>query len=117
MQLGRQLGLKIDGVGLPGHFVVRHNDEDGTTEMVDAFESGEVVSDEVAAQQVRQRTGRPISESDLAAQDDQQIVTRVLSNLMSIATRNEDLESMLRYIEAMVAINSEAVEYLSLIHI
>ena len=111
MQLGRQLGLKIDGVGLPGHFVVRHNDEDGTTEMVDAFESGEVVSDEVAAQQVRQRTGRPISESDLAAQDDQQIVTRVLSNLMSIATRNEDLESMLRYIEAMVAINSEAVEY------
>ena len=48
MELGRRLGLDIDGVGLPGHFVVRVNSISEKGELVDVFEGGEPLSDEAA---------------------------------------------------------------------
>lgn len=113
MELGRRLGVVISGIGLPGHFIVRAEPQDGAKEgqLIDAFEGGKFVSLNEAGARVMRQTGRPINDADLRAQSDQEIVTRVLSNLMGIASRNEDLESMLRYLEGSLAINPQAVDF------
>jgi regulator of sirC expression with transglutaminase-like and TPR domain len=38
MEVGRRLGVALDGVGMPGHFLVRHRAEPGT--FLDAFSGG-----------------------------------------------------------------------------
>ena len=111
MELGKRLGMKIEGVGLPGHFVVRHMIDADNGQLIDVFDGGKSMSDDEAAAMVRQFTGRRITDHDLRPQTDLEIITRVLSNLMGIATRSEDLESMLRYIEAMVAIDPDAHQF------
>ena len=113
MELGRRLEMRIDGVGLPGRFIVNHviSDKDDDNQLIDVFDGGKLLSKADASELVREFANRTLQLNDLRAQDDREILTRVLSNLMGIATRNEDLESMLRYIEAMVVINPEAVDF------
>ncbi|WP_419189556.1 transglutaminase family protein [Stieleria marina] len=113
MELGRRIGLTIKGVGLPGHFVVRHEPVDGEAnqQLIDVYEGGKLMSLDDARLRVMQHAGRRVQASDLESQSDQQIVNRVLSNLMGIATRSEDLESMLRYLDASLAINPDAVDF------
>ena len=110
MELGRQLGLKIEGVGLPGHFVTRFVDGE-SKQLVDVFDGGTKLSEADAKRMVRQFAQREITDDDVRAQNDEEILTRVLSNLMGIATRSEDPESMIRYIDAVVLINPELAEY------
>ena len=44
LELGRQVGLKLVGVALPGHFVVRHEPPDGVAHLVDVYEGGKNMS-------------------------------------------------------------------------
>ncbi|TWU07443.1 transglutaminase family protein [Stieleria varia] len=110
MDLGRRLGLDIQGIGLPGHFVAAHVSGDDQ-QLIDVFDGGELLSRDDARNMVRQFARRDLQEDDLRAQTDTEILTRVLSNLMGIATRSEDVESMLRYIEAIVHVNPDAADY------
>jgi regulator of sirC expression with transglutaminase-like and TPR domain len=111
MELGRRLGIDVEGVGLPGHFLVRHVISSERQQLVDVFERGEHLSRKEAAEIVLLHAGRPLRESDLAAQETRQILSRVLNNLVGIAGRNEDAEAMLRYSEAIVAINPDEPDY------
>src|SRR6476660_24453 len=38
IELASRLGLKVEGVGLPAHFVVRHVPADGEPRLIDVFE-------------------------------------------------------------------------------
>ncbi len=40
LELGRLIGLNLEGVGLPGHFVVRYVPEEGEPQLIDPFEGG-----------------------------------------------------------------------------
>ena len=113
MEIGRRIGLNILGVGLPGHFVVRHEPSDDADEhqLIDVYEGGSFLTLNEAGTRVMQRTGRRLSDEDLRSQSDQEIVTRVLSNLMGIASRKEDIESMLCYLDASVAVNPNAIDF------
>lgn len=111
MELGRRLDMRIDGVGLPGRFVVKHIVSDEQDQLIDVYDAGTLLAKSDAADLVRQFADRTMRLDDLRAQNDKEILTRVLSNLMGIATRSEDLESMLRYVDAMVAINPDAVDF------
>ncbi len=111
MQLGRRIGLQIDGVGLPGHFVVKHVADDGTEQLIDVFDSGTVMTMSDAQSLVAANTGRPLQEEDLRAQTTREILSRVLRNLMGIASGNRDAESLRRYCEALVALNPDSAEF------
>ena len=41
MDLARRLGVTVDGVGLPGHFVMRHVPKKGEGKFIDVYEGGE----------------------------------------------------------------------------
>lgn len=111
LELGRQLGLRMEGVGLPGHFVVRHLPKSGEPQLIDVFERGQDVSASAAEMMVLANTGRALVDSDLRHQSTAEILSRVLNNLMGVAAGSEDADAMLRYAEAMVAVNPGQVRH------
>lgn len=110
MELAKRLGLKVVGVGLPGHFITRFEPREGEPELIDAFDRGKRLSREDAATSVKNTTGLELTDEFLKAQTKQSIIKRMLQNLINVAQEGEDFESMLRYMETIVAINPEAGE-------
>ena len=111
MELGRRLGLRIEGVGLPGHFVVKHVIDENQYQLVDVFDRGKSLTRAAAAEIVEQQTRRPLRDEDLRGNTGTEILTRVLNNLLGIAGNSKDTEAMLRYTEALVAINPEVTNF------
>lgn len=130
MEIGRRLGLELEGVGLPGHFVVRQmlsekpvdadTDEDGKSpastetqvlsQLIDVFEKGSLLSKSAARRMIATNAQRRPHEQDFRPQSNQDILVRVLNNLLGIASRNQDAEAMLRYCDAMLVIDPDMTQ-------
>lgn len=108
MELGRRLGLKIEGVGLPGHFVVRHVPAKGEPQLIDPYEGGKTLSKADAEKKVRDVTGDKLEESFLTAVAPRAIIVRMINNLLRIAQDERDLDSTLRYVDTIIAIDPDA---------
>ena len=108
MEMARRLGLQVVGVGLPGHFVVRHMPASGQPQLLDVFDSAQPVSREEADRRVEAATGRPLEEKELAPTSKRAILIRMLHNLLGIARNERDGESMLRYLDTILAIAPES---------
>lgn len=111
MELGRRVGLNLVGVGLPGHFVVRHEPRDGEAQLIDVFDGGTTLTRDAAAQKVRENTGSELRDEHLQANDKPTIIVRMLRNLLGIAQKEEDKEAMLRYLNAIVTTDPQSVEH------
>jgi regulator of sirC expression with transglutaminase-like and TPR domain len=110
MELARRLGLKVVGVGLPGHFVVRHVPAKGDAQLIDVYEGGQPISREDADKKVQALADRPLEEKDLTAVSKRAILVRMLHNLMGLARGNRDAEAMLRYVDAILTLTPDAAE-------
>jgi regulator of sirC expression with transglutaminase-like and TPR domain len=110
IELARRLGVRLEGVGLPGHFVVRHVPAKGEPQLIDAYEGGQPLTREEAAKKVRDITDRPLREEHLKAVSKRAIVVRMLHNLRNVAEEEKDKDGMLRYLSAIVAVDAEAVQ-------
>jgi regulator of sirC expression with transglutaminase-like and TPR domain len=108
LELSRRLGLKVVGVSLPGHFVVRHEPAKGAPQLIDVYEGGVPLSREEAVKKVEAITGRPLREPHLAAVGKRAILVRMLRNLLNLADQERDRPAMLRYLDAVVVIDPEA---------
>jgi len=108
IEVARVVGLEIEGVGLPGHFIVRHVPAKGPAQLIDVFEAGQHLSRADAARIVKERSGRDLEPDDLKAVTPKELLTRLTSNLMGVARRERDLPGLLRYAEAMVAIDPKS---------
>ncbi len=107
LELGKRLGLKIEGVGLPGHFVVRQVPVKGEGQLIDPYEGGKLLSRAEAEKKVTEITGRKFDESVLAAVAPRAIVVRMLNNLLRIAQEERDLDGTVRYLDAIIGIDPE----------
>lgn len=110
IEVARRLGLEVEGVGMPSHFVVRFLPGKGDPQLIDVFDRGKPISREDAAAIVRENSSTELRDEHLAAQTPRQIINRVLANLWGVAERERDLESMLRYAEAMVAVDPQSLQ-------
>lgn len=110
MELARRLGLRVEGVGLPGHFVVRYLPAKGEPQIIDIFEGGKVLSIDEARQKAFDITGRAIREEHFAAVSKKAIVLRLLHNLIGVARGEGDLKSTLRYLDTILLLSPEEVE-------
>jgi regulator of sirC expression with transglutaminase-like and TPR domain len=104
MEIARRIDLKVVGIGLPGHFVVRFEPQAGTPQLIDVYERAAALSPADAEKIIRGATGRAPQESDFAPATRRSMIVRILHNLLGLAQRSQDVESMLRYVEALVAI-------------
>ena len=109
MELGRRLGMQMEGIGLPGHFIVKHVIDDERQQYIDVFDDGALLSEEETAKIVLEHAGREIIAADRQAQTTDAILARVLNNLIGVAGRDQDPEAIHRYCQALVAIDSTSV--------
>jgi regulator of sirC expression with transglutaminase-like and TPR domain len=108
MELGRRLGLKIVGVGLPGHFIVKHVPAKGEGQLIDVYDGGKFLTREDAEKIVRLAGRTTLKEEHLAPATKKAIVVRMVQNLMGLAVRDEDATAMLRYLDVTLALAPES---------
>lgn len=113
MEVGRRAGIKLDGIGMPGHFLVQFP---MTGRYIDPFFNGELLDEEGVEARFRQVTGvaaavkfvpgmRPVSGK-------QEILARMLNNLKAIYKARKEgssLEWVLRMRMALPIIPPEEV--------
>jgi regulator of sirC expression with transglutaminase-like and TPR domain len=85
MEVGQRIGLRLHGVGFPGHFLVKYFDDEKEI-VIDPFNSGEVHSTESLENLLLQLFGRKIAlyPGLLEPMTKKQILRRMLNNLKSI---------------------------------
>jgi len=109
MEVGRRIGLKVEGVGMPGHFIVKckHNGEEI---FIDAFERGEILLEEGCEQKLTQLHGKDFqfNRSCLGAVNHSQILTRMLHNLKAIYWNQQNYAKAIGVIEKLLLINPTA---------
>lgn len=110
IELGRRLGLTIQGVGLPGHFVVQHVSNGKKPQLIDVFNEGKQLSREDAIKLSAEHSNQPFQEDYLKPVSNRLILTRMLNNLMGLAQQKDDKESMLRYVELLMILDSRSVQ-------
>jgi regulator of sirC expression with transglutaminase-like and TPR domain len=110
--VGRRLGVHVDGIGLPGHFVI--GDGSGNR-FADPFNGGEL-HDAVSLSAAWQRitsSPTPATRSMLAATPARSIALRMLNNLARVFTRLDDpvaLHTLARLRGAFAELDHEAAE-------
>jgi serine protease Do len=110
IELGRRLELPLEGVGFPGHFLVRHAPADGEAVYFDVFDGGKTLSPIDLQGLAVENAGRAMQPADTAPIGKTAILARMLSNLLNLARRDEDGTAMLRYVEAILVLDASRGE-------
>ena len=111
MEVARRAGLEVEGVGLPGHFVVRVHTTSRTL-LIDPFHGGTLLSEQDCQDRLDRifngnvklepRMLRPCRRKDM--------LERMLRNLKAIYLRDQDRERALRVIDLLVRIQPGSAE-------
>jgi regulator of sirC expression with transglutaminase-like and TPR domain len=109
MEVARRLGLPLQGVGMPGHFIVKHSWRDGDI-YIDPFNKGRILSRAACEELIQQIYGEPVpfEETFLATVTKKQILSRILSNLKAIYIQRKQYLKALSVVERLLLINAEA---------
>jgi regulator of sirC expression with transglutaminase-like and TPR domain len=109
IETGRRLGLEMEGIGLPGHFITGARIA-GEQVLLDPFNRGAVLTMEACGQVVKRALGRPVrlTPEHFAPVDNRHFLTRMLANLKGIYWRQEAWDKVVRVIDRMLAINPAA---------
>ncbi|MFL5338857.1 MAG: SirB1 family protein [Gemmataceae bacterium] len=99
MAVGRRAGLRIDGVGLPGHFIVMARQGDARL-LFDPFHGGRVLDPFDCERLVQQSAGvsLEVTPDILRPASPGLIITRLLSNLKGCYLRDGDFRKAARVI-------------------
>jgi regulator of sirC expression with transglutaminase-like and TPR domain len=111
MEVGRRIGLKVEGVGMPGHFIVKCK-HDGMDIFIDPFAQGEILLEEGCRRKLAELHGKgfQFDRSFLEPVNHRQILTRMLHNLKGIFWNQRNYAKALGIIEKVLIINPSAVE-------
>jgi serine protease Do len=107
MEIARRVGVTVVGVGLPGHFVVRHEPKTGKKQLIDPFDGGKRLTRAEADEMVKSITGRPLDDKFLVTQSKRDILVRMLHNLFGLARDKQDVEPMLSYVDTIILLDPE----------
>jgi regulator of sirC expression with transglutaminase-like and TPR domain len=103
LELARQIGLNVVGVGLPGHFVVRYLPAESEPQLIDVFDGARTMSQEEATRRVKEASDQDLTEELLKPLSKRAMITRMLGNLRGLT--NNDFPARLRYLNVMLAID------------
>lgn len=112
MELAKRVGLKVVGVGLPGHFVVRFEPTDSSqaSEVIDAFDHGHRMNDD-EVRKVLAAANFPDLPRFREAKTSVQIMERMTLNLLNLAEEEKSDEDVLRYLETLVMLEPMTPEH------
>lgn len=108
LEVGRRIGLRLHGVGMPGHFLVKYVGP-GEEIVIDPFGGGRIVSS-VDCQRILDQVfdgKRRFEPTMLAIVGTRQILTRMLTNLKVIYFNDEEYGKALSIVERLVIIHPQ----------
>lgn len=109
MEVGRRLGVPVQGVSFPGHFLVRV-DVDGMRRVIDPFSGGIILEDAELQRRLEQATAQGARRSlggALAPANHRDIIVRMLRNLKNIYVNGEDTGRALRIMDFILTVYPE----------
>jgi regulator of sirC expression with transglutaminase-like and TPR domain len=109
MELGTRLGLKVEGVGIPGHFIVRQMIGEKQF-FLDPFDDARILSLEEVKELATNGRTEQFDDRFLETASAKNILMRMLNNLLGLAQDEEDKESMLRYLEVLMALDETHIQ-------
>jgi regulator of sirC expression with transglutaminase-like and TPR domain len=116
IELTRRLGLPLDGVSFPGHFLVRLPVDDGIL-VLDPFNKGRPVSAEELKERASPHLGGQAPDDKqlleiLAPATHRMILARMLRNLKGLYVEAEDWERVARSADRLIRLGPETTEAL-----
>ncbi len=104
IETGARLGIPLIGVGMPAHFLVRHNDVDNL--IIDPFQFGILLSEEECAERLRQSLGEsvPWNPRYLDPVGNRDYIARIVRNLKGSYLRLRDYPRALRLFEWLLSL-------------
>jgi regulator of sirC expression with transglutaminase-like and TPR domain len=117
MELGRRVGLPLEGVSFPGHFLVRLRLRRGTL-VLDPFSGGLPQAEDELRERLKRvipegaTGGIPVAELPLdqflEAASNRQILARVLRNLKGIYRQADQTQRLLEVLNRILVLNPQA---------
>lgn len=110
LELGKRLGLPLEGVGLPGHFVVYYADPSAPI-LIDPFERGALLDEAACRDRLRALHGHAIDLTPgmLRPVGARAILFRMLNNLKGAYGRREQYGRAARMVDLMLLVEPGAV--------
>src|SRR4051794_23654267 len=114
MEVARQVGLPMHGIGLPGHFVVGYWPTDPARLprlIVDPFNEGRLLSPGDCSERIQAAYGEDVHFTSewLRPMSNRQILARVLGNLKQIYMSLDQREEALRTIDMLLIVQPDAI--------
>ena len=112
IEVGRSLGIPLQGVGMPGHFLVRHAEVDDM--FIDPYQNGILLTAAECEVKFTQLAHKRLAwdESYLDPISSREFVARMLRNLKSIYLQRRDYERVLSTIDRLLSIQPDAPDEL-----
>lgn len=116
MEVARRLGIPLDGVSFPGHFLVRLPVADGLVVM-DPFNRGRPLAAEELRDRVSEHLGGELPDDSqllqiLAPASHRAILVRMLRNLKAVYAKEDDWDRVVRTTDRVMRLLPEATEEL-----
>jgi len=111
MEVARRAGLEVEGVGLPGHFVVRIQTP-GRALLVDPFHAGTLLTEKDCQERLDRIFGGKVKLEPkmLHPCRRKDMLERMLRNLKAIYLRDQDVDRALRVVDLIVRIQPGSAE-------
>lgn len=106
VEVGQLAGLPLAGVGFPGHFLVRY-EEEGDPIFVDPFHDGRILAEEDLRNLLIQTYGESVDLTPtlLQAATAREIFSRMLYNLKGIYMTSEDFGKLLQVMDLLLLLD------------
>jgi regulator of sirC expression with transglutaminase-like and TPR domain len=109
MEVGRRVDMPLQGVGMPGHFIVKYTSDAGDI-FIDPFNQGQILSRQACEALVQELHTEPVpfQEAFLAPVTKKQIIARILMNLKALYLHTNDYRKALSVVERLLLIQPDA---------
>ncbi|MBM2803033.1 MAG: hypothetical protein HW419_926 [Deltaproteobacteria bacterium] len=111
MEVGKRIGLNFNGVGFPGHFLVK-TAVDGSEVVIDPYNGGDIKAPKDLDQMLHDMYGGKVGlrPEFLAPLPNKQILKRMLGNLKAIYGRGDEWVKMLAVLDRLIIVDPVSVE-------
>lgn len=112
LEVARRVGFPLFGVGMPGHFLLKHYEVSGRAILIDVFERGVVVSEKDCQKKLNKiYSGQIMLQPEfLMPVTRRQMLTRMLNNLKTIYLSQRNFRRALQVVDLILVIYPRSPE-------
>jgi len=112
MEVAHRVGFPLVGVGMPGHFLLKHYDVEGREILIDPFNRGSILTAKDCQRALDEIYGgqMPLQPEFLMAVSRRQVLVRMLNNLKSIYLSARNFRKALPIVDLILAIYPRSPE-------